>query len=367
VPGLNLAQRLAATGCQVHLLRGGRAVENAFLGEHSLASVHSLRGANGGLSRALGVLRGASAARRLLRRIDARVVVGLGGGDSLPGALAALSLRRPLVLLEQNVVAGRVNRWLSRFAFRAYTAFPETAGALPRAIATGTPLRPRAAAEAAFFERLGLAHLARRPRSRTVLLVVGGSQGAQAMNAALPALLARLPAELRAATSVVHVAGSGKEAATMAAYAGTDLEVHVLAFERDLLRLYELADLVVCRGGGTSLCEIAAAGRPAVVVPYPWHKDRHQEKNGEWFERVGSCRVLPQARLEKGDGADLLAGLLRDGELRRAMGERGRQSLPLDGASRIAADIVELARPLAIETAEPVVAAFEGSAQRRRA
>ncbi|MCA8968144.1 MAG: UDP-N-acetylglucosamine--N-acetylmuramyl-(pentapeptide) pyrophosphoryl-undecaprenol N-acetylglucosamine transferase [Planctomycetes bacterium] len=348
VPGLNLLRELRAPGNELHLVRPGRTVEERFLRGLEDVHVHEARLPDSGLALPFALTKSLVPARRLLQEARIDIVVGLGGRGSVPSALAAYTQRIPFVLLEQNVVPGRAVKWLARLARRVFTSFPETVRHLGRvpAVATGMPLVR------------GLGHRADpavRQRfagdAECLVVVVGGSQGAEALNRALPRLFAKLPEAKDGRVAIVHIAGQGKEAVAARAYAEHGLRASVQTFVEDMPRLYAAADFIVCRGGGTTLVEVAAASRPAVVVPYPWHRDRQQFHNAEWFERRGAMHVLDQKRLESGEGVDVLARLVRDRDERVAMGERGRLAVPIDAGPRIARDL----RTIASESSVSVV------------
>ncbi len=341
VPGLNLLRELRAEGNDLHLVRPGRKVEEHFLAGLHGVTTHELSLPRSRLALPFALTKSLLPARRILAQSRIDIVVGLGGAGSVPSCLAAYSQRIPFVLLEQNVVPGRVVKLLARLARRVYTSFPETVPLLGRAsaIATGMPLRR------------GLGHGADPALRRALLgdaaclvLVVGGSQGAEALNRSLPRLFAQLPAAKSGRVAFLHIAGPDKEASARSAYADHGLRATVRTFTQDMSGLYAAADLVVCRGGGTTLVEVAAASRPAVVIPYPWHKDRQQFHNAAWFERRGAMVVLEQSRIEAGMGRAELEALLEDSEKRRAMGERGRLAVPIDAGPRIARDLYRVAR-----------------------
>ncbi|MFQ5504074.1 MAG: glycosyltransferase [Planctomycetota bacterium] len=350
VPGLSLARSLAARGAELHLVRSGRAVENDFLKElDSLdprMAVHEIPWHGRGVLLPFLLARSLVPAHRLIRSVKPDVVVGLGGGGGLTCLVAAWRRGIPFVLLEQNVVPGKANRLMARFARRVYTAFPDTVKAFAgrSAVWSGMPLRPglgrpaeAARSAAALGRRLGF------DPSKTLLLVLGGSQGARALNEAVPGLVASLPDELKEGVAVVHISGRGNERSTARAWGEASTEAHILPFCVEMEALYSAADLVLCRGGGTTLHELAAAGRPSIIVPYPWHRDRHQYANAEWFEERGASRVLEQDQLTGGGGLCLLIELLSDASARRRMGASARRSLPLDAGTRISAELESLA------------------------
>lgn len=338
VPGLALARRLRARGHAVRLLVEGRAVEDAFLGAGT-PETRRLPVAGRGLGAFLRFVRAAGAAAGELASFRPDLVVGLGGRGAAAVLFPARRRGLPYVLLEQNAVPGRATRRFASGALRVFVAFPEAAARLrgARIRTTGMPLREDLGLSPSpkLAEELGL------PPGRPVLLVVGGSQGAQSLNLLLPRWFAGVPG-IRD-WSILHLSGRGKEEDCAEAYAATGLDAHVLPFRHDLPALYALAALVVCRGGGTTLHELAAAGRPALVVPYPWHRDRHQEANARAFEAAGAARVLAQEALARGEGRAVLAELLADPARRRRMGEAARRALPLGGAERIVREIETLA------------------------
>ncbi|MCA8952282.1 MAG: UDP-N-acetylglucosamine--N-acetylmuramyl-(pentapeptide) pyrophosphoryl-undecaprenol N-acetylglucosamine transferase, partial [Planctomycetes bacterium] len=298
----------------------------------------------------LWLLRTGLAARRTLREERVDCVVSTGGRASVPVGLAARSLGVPLFLLEQNAITGRANRWLAPFAKRMYRGLP-AAGRRDPGFVTGTPLRPevgRIARERARHE-LGLVGAA------PLVLVVGGSQGAQALNEAVPAALRRLDLPL----AVVHLAGSGHDGDVARRYrrgsdgsgsdglgpdggdpnAGPALDAIVLPTASDMARLYAAADLVVCRGGGTTVAELVAAGRAAVIVPYPHHRDRQQFENAKVLAAVDAAVIVEQQELDPVGLADVLGALLGDPARLRRMGEAARKVNAGDATTAIVDDI----------------------------
>lgn len=343
VPGLNLARELRGDGVEVQLALPGRAVERQFVrrrGQSELR-VHELPVSRSRFALPLMLSRHILPARKMLARERIDIVVGLGGGGSLPCLIAAATQRIPFVLLEQNVVPGRATKLMGRFAQRVYTSFPETQAALRKsmAIATGMPLRPGLGYRGDPATRKRYAGDAQR-----LIVVLGGSQGASSLNRCLPRVFQRVDAAAHDGVAVVHISGPGKEDETRRAYAEQGLRATVLPFVDDMAPFYAIADLVVCRGGGTTLVEVAAAGRPAVVVPYPWHKDKQQFHNANWFASRGAMRVLDHSQLEVGFGAEIIDEVLADSALRSKMGEIARNALPRDGGPRIARDVLSLAR-----------------------
>jgi UDP-N-acetylglucosamine--N-acetylmuramyl-(pentapeptide) pyrophosphoryl-undecaprenol N-acetylglucosamine transferase len=227
-------------------------------------------------------------------------VLGMGGFVSGPGGLAAWLTRRPLVIHEQNAAAGLTNRLLARLARVVLQAFPGSFNSKVNAETVGNPVREDIAAVAAPADRF---------RGRTGplrLLVLGGSQGALALNTTVPAALSKLPAEDRPV--VRHQCGSRTLDKARDAYANHGVDVELLPFIDDMAEAYAWADLVVCRAGALTVAELCAVGLPALFVPYPSAVDDHQTANARPLENVGAAAIIRESDLS----AELLANLLRE-------------------------------------------------------
>jgi UDP-N-acetylglucosamine--N-acetylmuramyl-(pentapeptide) pyrophosphoryl-undecaprenol N-acetylglucosamine transferase len=270
-----------------------------------------------------------SARAILARRPD--VVLGMGGYISFPGGMMAVLFNRPLVIHEQNSVAGLANKVLARLADRVLQAFPD---ALPGAQLTGNPVRKEIAALSAPRER----YSAREGRLR--LLVLGGSLGAQALNEAVPQALARLGAEQR--PEVTHQSGAKHIEALRAAYAAADVGAETVAFIDDMAARYGDADVVVCRAGALSVAELACAGVASILVPFPHAVDDHQTTNAKFLSAQGAAILLPQTELSAERLAELLRGLTRAHLLE--MAEKARTLGKPDATEAVARACMELAR-----------------------
>lgn len=341
MPALVLGRALLEAGREPLLVTEGREVERELV-RRELPDVRAVEVPRAGRSAAAlpwWLLRATSRARALLRGHGVGGVVSTGGKASVPVALAARSLGVPVFLLEQNAVTGRANRWLRAIARRMYTGLPtsgeggadERAGG--RVLYTGTPLREgfgRVDAAAARRD-LGLGDHA------PVVLVTGGSQGARALNELVPQALQRV----RRSLQVVHLSGLGNDGDVRARYAarGREVAVTVRAVAADMDRLFAAADLVVCRGGGTTVAELMAVGRAAVVVPYPHHKDQQQLHNARVLERVGAAVVCEERDLDVSRLAERVDALLDEPARLRAMGDEARKLRRLDAAEAILADV----------------------------
>ena len=288
------------------------------------------RGAGGWLAAPFTLLRAVTQALAVLRRVRPAVVYGGGGFASGPGGLAAWLTRTPLVVHEQNAVAGLTNRWLARLAGTVAEAFPGSFPGRRDAVTTGNPVRREIAAlpppEQRFAGRSG----------RLKLLVFGGSQGAAALNRLLPEAVARLPDAVR--PMVLHQTGAAQLEATREAYRRAGVQADVRAFVDDMAGAYGEADFAVTRAGALTVAELAAAGLGALLVPYPAAVDDHQAKNAAFLVEAGGARMLRESELD----ADRLAGelleLLEDGRgTPLAMARAARAVAVTDAAERLAA------------------------------
>ena len=232
---------------------------------------------------------------RALRRVRPDVVLGMGGYITFPGGMMAALLGRPLVLHEQNSVAGLANRVLARVADVVLTGFPAV---LDKGRWVGNPVRAEIAAVAPPGERFA----GREGRLR--ILVVGGSLGAAALNEAVPAALGRLPVEQR--PQVLHQAGEKQIEGLHAAYARARVEGDLRPFIEDMATAYAEADLVICRAGALTVAELAVVGAASLLVPFPHAVDDHQTGNARFLAERGGAYLLPQTELN----AERLAGIL---------------------------------------------------------
>lgn len=229
--------------------------------------------------------------RRYLAARPVAACIGLGGYVSLPGILAAKLNGLPVFLMEQNAVAGRVNRWLLPWVDAIFTSFPETRGLSRRhkIVFTGNPVRP-------VFQALRTPPWEREIQNKATIVILGGSQGAKALNEALVEALPGL-AGLRARLHFVHAAGPDHEWVARS-YRQWGLSADVAAFFPDLGRRMADADLALSRAGGSTLAELLMLGIPSVLVPYPHARDDHQAANAACLEAAGAAVVCPQSDLD---------------------------------------------------------------------
>ena len=340
-PGLAVADALRARDVPVLWLGAEGDMENRIGPEHRVAMrtlhVKGLRGK--GLRRRLAapwmLARALIGAWRVLREANPRSVLSMGGYVAGPGGIAAWLQRRPLLVHEQNRIAGFTNRVLARCARRVMSGFSDAFPARARAEWTGNPVRADIAMLPAPAERL--AHRAGAPR----LLVLGGSLGARTLNLGLPNALSRIPADRR--PEVRHQCGAAHSDATCAAYARVDVQASIDPFIADMAAAYAWADLVICRAGALTLAELAAVGLGAILMPFPYAVDDHQTRNAEGFVAVGAAELVQDRDFDATRFAGMLERLLRDPDTRLAMANAARTLAKPDAADVIAQRCLEVA------------------------
>jgi UDP-N-acetylglucosamine--N-acetylmuramyl-(pentapeptide) pyrophosphoryl-undecaprenol N-acetylglucosamine transferase len=291
-PALAVAHKLRDAGWRVVWLGNPDGMEARLVPQHGFEMVHlkfaALRGK--GLMRKLllpfNLLKGFWQAQKAIRQVQPNVVLGMGGYISFPGGMMASLLGKPLVVHEQNSVAGLANRVLSGVADKIVTGFPEV---LKKGIWAGNPVRPEIAQIATPAERFAERSGALR------LLVIGGSLGAQVLNEMVPQGMALLGENEQ--PQIVHQAGEKHIQALKDAYAAVGVQAHCVPFIEDMAGAYEWADLVICRSGALTVAELAAAGVASILVPFPHAVDDHQTGNARFLVNVGGAFLLPQSEL----------------------------------------------------------------------
>lgn len=268
-------------------------------------------------------------AKRILSARRPDLVIGVGGYSSGPVVLMAALQGTPTMLLEQNAVPGLTNRLLSRVVRAAAVTYGSTRTFFgPKAFVSGNPVRPEFLSAGAASSRSGGA-------SGVInVLVFGGSQGAHGINVAM-AEAAPLLAPQAGAYSLVHQTGERDVELVRSAYGRAGLRAEVEPFLYDMGRRLETADLVVCRAGATTLAELAAAGRAAVLIPLPTATDDHQRKNAEAWGGIGAAEVLLQSEATGARLASLITSLAGDPERRRRMAAAARSLARPDAAAAI--------------------------------
>ena len=332
VPALAVAAELRRRGYNVEWLGSERGIESRLVPQQGITlhrfPVAGLRGKDIiALVRALAALvTSVFMAIRLLRKIKPVAVVGMGGFASGPGALAAKLLRIPIVIHEQNAVAGTTNRVLARLARRVLCAFDNTLDGT----VIGNPVPATVAAISA--------HSTRSVGSQTHMLVMGGSLGALALNQMVPLALSQLSPECR--PTVVHQCGRGRVEETERAFRHLGVEAQVVEFIDDVAAQYQWADFIVCRSGALTVSEIACAGLPSILVPFPYAIDDHQTANAQVLVDAGAGVLCQQSDWTESIVASLIDDLTNKPDLRAAMMNASQMIAVRDAAIR-ATEIIE--------------------------
>ncbi len=342
-PALAVAECLRARGEAVVWLGTRAGLEARVVPAADFAiewlDVQGLRG-KGVLALLLAPLRLARAcwqALEVLRRLRPKAVLGMGGFVAGPGGLMAWLLRIPLIVHEQNAIAGLTNRILGRFAARRYIAFPGAAASLPRGECIGNPVR-------ASLGDLGdpAARLRARLEAPLQLLVIGGSLGAATLNRIVPQAVACIDRGER--PRVRHQSGDRHLADCRQRYAEAGVDAEIEAFIDDMGAAYAWADLVLCRAGALTIAELTAVGVGAILVPFPYAVDDHQYHNARFLEQAGAAQILRDAEL----GAEALALKLRYFQQNRSllidMAARARAQFRADATERLVDGVLAEAR-----------------------
>lgn len=305
-PGLAVAEALRGRGWQVHWLGAPNSMESRLVPARGFAlqtiDFAGVRG-KGVMTLVLLPLRLLKAfwqSIQVIRRVKPNVVLGLGGYISFPAGMMAVLLGKPLVLHEQNSVAGMANRVLAQVADKVFTAFP---GVLAKGEWVGNPLREE------FLQQAQPAHRFAGRNGPLNLLVVGGSLGAKALNDIVPKAVALMPVARR--PHIVHQSGEKQIDALRANYAAADVQATLTPFIDNTAAAFAQADVIVCRAGASTVTEIAAVGAAAIFVPFPSAVDDHQTTNAKFLSDQGAAQLVQQKDLTP----QLLANMLLKSEL----------------------------------------------------
>ena len=336
-PALACAREFQSRGYKVHWLGTPRGIENELVPQAGLTlhliNVTGLRG-KGRLSllkAPLMLLKALMQARKVVRELKPVCVVGFGGYVTGPGGLAAKLAGVPLIIHEQNAVAGTANRSLASFASRVCEAFPDTFAASKKRRTTGNPVRVEL-----FLETPRQALAGRKAR----LLVLGGSLGAEPLNKLLPEALAQLTVDIR--PEVFHQAGKNHDEITAERYRNVGVEAQVAPFIQNMAQAYSWADLVVCRAGALTISELAAAGLPSLLIPLPHAIDDHQSRNADYLAREGAAFVMPQATTGVAEMAARLKEVLMQPEQLNSMARTARRLAKPDATNTVVDVCVEV-------------------------
>lgn len=336
-PGLAVAEALRAAGWRVHWLGGPDSMESRLVPPRGFVfetiAFSGVRG-KGPVTLALLPLRLLKAfwqSLRVVRRVKPDVLIGLGGYITFPAGMMGVLLGKPLVLHEQNSVAGMANRVLAGVADRVFTAFPAV---MKKAQWVGNPLRP------AFLQQPAPAARFAGRSGPLRLLVVGGSLGARALNDTVPRALALIPAAQR--PQVMHQSGAAQIDALRASYQAAGVQAELTPFIDDTAQAFADADLILCRAGASTVTEIAAVGAAAIFVPFPSAVDDHQTVNARFLVAQGGGQLLPQTDMTPERLAHMLQATDRTTLLHWA--QQARKQAKTDATAQVVMACEELAR-----------------------
>lgn len=330
-PAIAVANVLQQQGWQVEWLGTKDRMEAQLVPKHGIAihfiEISGLRGKGikALLAAPFKILRAILQARKIIKTYQPDAVLGMGGYVSGPGGVAAKLAGVPIILHEQNAVAGLTNKWLAKIATRVLQAFPT---AFADAEVVGNPVRADLFALPTPQQRFSQREGALR------ILVVGGSQGARVLNLLMPKVAAQLTKDV----VIRHQAGKGNSETIKALYP-QNINVNVSDFIDDMAAAYAWADVVICRSGALTVCEIAAAGVPAIFVPFQ-HKDQQQYLNARYLADVGAAEIIQQAELTPERVVEFLQKWERPTLL--AMAEKAQSKAALTAAQRVAETIISV-------------------------
>lgn len=335
-PALAVADYLRTKNWRIIWLGAPKSMEAELVPQHDYEMVHvrfsGLRGK--GLLRKLmlplNLLLALIQSGAALLRHRPDVVLGMGGYITIPGGIMAALMRRPLLIHEQNSIAGLSNKVLARLAARVLSGFPHV---LPTAEWCGNPVRDSIATlpgpDVRYAARSGVLNL----------LVLGGSLGAQAINECVPQALALLPQTSR--HNVLHQTGKQHLESVRTAYQQAAVTAESQPFLNDMAQHYAWADIVICRAGALTIAELAAAGVASILIPFPFAVDDHQTANARFLSERGAAALLPQTEMKPQPLANLLQGITRERAL--SMAQSARQLAKPEATRCVAQVCMELA------------------------
>lgn len=341
-PALAVAKQLQQQGTQVSWLATPTGMENRLLKNQNIPiyqiDIQGVRG-NGVVRKLLApfkILKATLSAMRYMKQLNIDAVAGFGGYVAGPGGLAARVLGIPVLIHEQNAIAGFTNTQLSRVATTVCQAFPQTFAEQAKIVTTGNPVRKEITEilnPSWRYQEREKTHQALR------ILIVGGSLGAKALNECVPEALKLLNVPLR----VYHQCGQNHTEATQARYANApaNLDVEVHPFIEDMAQAYSNADLIICRAGALTVTEIATAGVAAIFVPLPSAVDDHQTANAKFLANIGAAKICPQANMMPESLKELLVPLMNR-SLLSEMAVKARQQAQPDATQHVVELIQEL-------------------------
>ncbi len=340
-PALAAAKLFQEQGVEVRWLGTQQGIESRVVPANNIVieylDVAGVRGQ--GMKRLLmaplKIVRAVIQVRAVIRKFKPDAVLGMGGFVTGPTGLGAWLSGCPLLIHEQNAIAGFTNKQLSRFARKVFQAFPNTFSGLSKVQTTGNPVRKEISELTDPAQRYAL-------RSGPLqILILGGSQGAVALNEKVPQALALLSGKLD--FIVRHQAGPKNLESAQQFYRTAGVQAEVVPFIEDMASAYAWADLVICRSGALTVCELAAAGVASLLVPFPFAVDDHQTRNGEYLSQQGAALLVQQKDMTPQSLADLLLQTLADRETLKNMAIKARGLAMHDATQKVVRACMEAA------------------------
>lgn len=340
-PGIAVAQALEKEGWKIHWLGTAKRMEADLVPQYgykiSFINIAGLR--NKGwkelVKMPFKLFQSVMQSIKVIKGINPDVVLGMGGYASAPGGVAAWLLGKPLVLHEQNAVAGMSNRYLARIANTVLSAFPSAFSNSIKHSVVGNPLRQDILAITP--------EVPEQPASTKKVLIVGGSLGAKVFNDVIPQAMKQIQVQH---INVWHQTGKGNEAEVKAKYQEFGLpeeRIQVSEFIDDMAQAYQWADVVVCRAGALTVSELAMAGKPAIFIPLPHAVDDHQTKNAMYLESRGAAKIINQKDFNGTTLAQTLNSLFISDTVLRAMSKAAIDAAHADATANVASACKRLA------------------------
>ena len=341
-PGIAVAEELVKKGWKVHWLGTAERMEAEIVPKNgypiSFINIAGIRnkGWQTWLKTPFKILQSVMQSIQVLKEVKPDVVLGMGGYASAPGGVAAWLLRIPLVLHEQNAVAGMTNRFLSRIATKTLSAFPGAFSDRVTPNVVGNPLR----SDITSIENV----MPEQPATSKKVLVVGGSLGAKILNDVVPQAMKQIKVQ---SIDVWHQTGGGNEQAVLTSYQDFGLpeeKVKVTEFIDDMASAYQWADVVVCRAGALTVSELAMAAKPAIFVPLPHAVDDHQTKNAMYLVECGAAKLIAQKEFNGTTLGQMLNSLFISDKVVQQMSKAAHNAAHADATSHVAQTCIEVAQ-----------------------
>ena len=312
-PALAVANALRDKGTKVTWLGTRKGLEATIIPANNISiewvSVEGLRGKGvvSWLTAPFKLLRAIWQSAAAIRKVKPDCVLGMGGFVSGPGGLAAYLMRKPMIVHEQNAVAGLTNKYLAKISTRVLSGFPQVIDLPATTQWVGNPVR----------SAIESVKKTKQEKDSINILVIGGSQGAHSLNECLPKLFSQQDHEI----NVWHQSGKKRSDSVSLKYDTLDMPAKITEFIDDMAAAYEWADLLVCRAGAMTIAECCAAAKPALLIPYPFSAGDHQQKNAEVMLNVGAALIVSNEQLRMAQSLPELSELLRDKAKLQKMGE----------------------------------------------